>query len=60
MGKSAPHPALRPQRAIARFDLLPAPTCPLNGPLQCEIKGGTWNPTTCTCRVTTCPTCGTP
>jgi hypothetical protein len=36
-----------------------APTCPLNGPLQCEIKGGTWNATTCTCRVL-CPSCAIP
>jgi hypothetical protein len=36
-----------------------APTCPLNGPLQCEIKGGTWNATTCTCRVL-CASCQIP
>lgn len=37
----------------------PAPTCPVNGPLLCESRGGTWNSTTCTCRVL-CPDCEIP
>jgi hypothetical protein len=38
----------------------PPPSCPVNGPTQCEINGGTWNPTTCTCKVVTCPGCQIP
>ncbi|GAB3352068.1 hypothetical protein [Lysobacter tyrosinilyticus] len=36
------------------------PTCPVNGATQCEIKGGTWNATTCTCKVVSCPSCQIP
>ena len=37
-----------------------APTCPVNAEQQCYINGGTWYPSTCTCRTNICRTCETP
>ncbi|MDQ3269780.1 MAG: hypothetical protein M3Q11_06285 [Pseudomonadota bacterium] len=47
----------RPSYEAAPEPTPPPPSCPVDAQQQCEIDGGVWNSSTCSCKIFVCSTC---